>query len=100
MKPKFKIGDYICSKPDGQRYIIVTIDEEQKFYGCVDALCGREGYKAVLFEDELGLASGNDFEKRIPFEDNNHCPCVSDEYCDEFGFPVEWRFSNRTNREY
>lgn len=93
MKLKFKVGDYICS--DGQRYIVISINKDKGFYGCVDAFCGREGYTAILFQEHLGWASEKDFEKHIPFENEYYRPCVMDEYCDEFNFPNEWRYSNR-----
>ena len=87
----FKIGDHIESNIGTQEYIIVDIDEVNKIYICVDALCGRKGKRGIFSKTShnfIGWAHEKDFNicKR------NRLPIVDDKYVDEYNLPQEWKY--------
>ena len=94
---KFKIGDVI-SDGNTQQYVIVSLVykdpdcTEIAGYGCVDALAGREGRRAILLEDTPGVACESAFEL------STDTPVVYDEYVDEYHLPNEWKFSEYEKR--
>jgi len=92
---KFAINNVIECTTHTQKYVIVSIVykdpdcTEPAGYGCVDALAGRKGRKAVLFEDTPGVACESAFELSA----DTPTPVVYDEYVDEYHLPNEWKYS-------